>query len=125
MIHDENEYILLRRQLLTQPTTSEHARASRIASQMDYKNPKQSSDALVNTKLLKRKQRADSLYPIIVHYTYEGRFTTYKSTIHKIWTESFQRRPIITTKLIVGTRNNPNLTKELVRRSPHTPKRHK
>jgi hypothetical protein len=72
-------------------------------------------DPLVKTKLIKRQQKAKS---IIMHYTYERCFAHYKSNIHKIWNASFPAATGIDSKLIVGTRNNPNSTKELVRRSP-------
>jgi len=55
---------------------------------------------------LKTQQKDKS---IIVHY---------KTRIHQIWNASFQKTTAIETKLIVGTRNNPNLTNELVRRNP-------
>jgi hypothetical protein len=70
---------------------------------------------LVKAKLLKRQQKETS---IIVHYTYQQRVAHYKSKIHQIWNASFQPSTGIDTKLIVGTPNNLNLTKELVRRSP-------
>jgi hypothetical protein len=120
MIHDENEYHFLRRQILSISTTSEHARANRIASQMDYNQIPSTIDPLVKAKLLHRQQKEKS---IIVHYTYERRFAHYKSKIHHIWNESFHSTSVTETKLIVGTRNNPNLTKELVRRSPR-PQKH-
>jgi hypothetical protein len=120
MIHDENEYHYLRRQILAISTKSEHARANRIASQMDYNQIPSTIDPLVKAKLLKRKQKEKSN---IIHYTYERRFAHYKSKIHQIWNESFPSTFVTETKLIVGTRNNPNLTKELVRRSPQVQKR--
>jgi hypothetical protein len=119
MIHDENEYALLRRQILLISTTSEHARASRIASQMDYNHISSTIDPLVKAKLLKRKRKTKSL---IVHYTYERCFAHYKSKIHQKWNESFHDTSVLETKLIIGTRNNRNLTKLLVRRSPYPEK---
>jgi len=119
MIHDENDYHFLRLQILALSTKSEHARANRIASQMDYNQIPSNIDPLVKTKLLKRQQKEKS---IIVHYTYERRFADYKSKIHQIWNESFPSTSVRETKLIVGTRNNRNLTKELVRRSPRVQK---
>jgi hypothetical protein len=119
MIHDENEYHFLRRQILAISTKSEHARANRIASQMDYNQINSTIDPLVKAKLLKRQQKGKS---IIVHYTYERRFAHYKSKIHQIWNESFPSISATETKLIVGTRNNSNVTKELVRRSPRVQK---
>jgi hypothetical protein len=81
MIHDENEYLFLRRQILAISTTNEHARANRIASQMDYNQINSTIDPIVKVKLLNRQQKYKS---IIVHYTYERRFDHYKSQIHHI-----------------------------------------
>jgi hypothetical protein len=89
---------------------------------MDYKQIPSTIDPLVRTKLLKRKQKVKS---IIVHYTYERRFAHYKSKIYQIWNESFNSKSAMETKLIVETRNNPNLTKELVRRSSRPQKHEK
>jgi hypothetical protein len=105
-----------------QYTKSEHARANRIASQMDYNQIPLTIDPLVKAKLLKTQQKEKSL---IVHYTYERRFAHYKSKIHHIWNASFQHETVIDTKLIVGTRNNSNLTKKLVRRSPRVEEKEK
>ena len=115
-IQDENEYMLFRGRLLALTTRSEHARATRIASQMDPSQIDYTIDPLVKLKLLKRQRKHNS---IIIHYKYERRFAHYKSRIHQIWNATFPPMSAIDTKLIVGTRNNPNLTKELVRRSPY------
>lgn len=73
MIHDENEFLLLRRQLLDQASVHEHRRATRLAQMFDYDNFPSNIDSLVKTKLLKRKERANS---VILHYTYEKTFST-------------------------------------------------
>ncbi|CAF3766874.1 unnamed protein product [Rotaria socialis] len=118
IVLDDNEYMMLRHQILPQPTIPELARASRIASQLDYKVADQTSEPLLKTKLMRRQQRDYSLSPFIIHYTHEERFAYYKSMIHPIWNETFKSTPIITNRLIVGTRNQKNLQKELLRRSP-------
>ena len=82
---------------------------------MDYNNFPSNIDPLVKAKLLKRRERTNS---IILHYTHEKRFSHYKRSIHQIWNDAFSNTQIQTTKLIVGNRNNPNLCKELVRRNP-------
>jgi hypothetical protein len=87
---------------------------------MDYNQIPSTIDPLVKAKLLKRQEKQKS---IIVHYTYERRFAHYESKIHHIWNESFHFTSAMETKVIIGTRNNPNLTKELVRRSPR-PQKH-
>jgi hypothetical protein len=75
---------------------------------MDYNQIPSTIDPLVKAKLLKRQQKEKS---IIVHYTYERRFAHYKSKIHQIWNQSFHSTSAMETKFIIGTRNNPNLTK--------------
>jgi hypothetical protein len=89
---------------------------------MDYNQINSTIDLLVKAKLLKRQQKDKS---IIIHYTYERRFAHYKSKIHQIWDASFPKTTGIETKLIVGTRNNPNLTNEIVRRSSRLEKEKK
>ena len=81
MIHDENEFLFLRRQLLDQPSIHEHKRASRIAQQFDYNASYSNLDPLVEAKLLKRRDRANSIF---LRYTYEKRFSHYKKTIYKL-----------------------------------------
>jgi hypothetical protein len=114
-IRDKNEYLLLRRQILAICTKAEHARANRIASQMDPSQINLTVDPLIKAKLLKRQQKDRSIF---VHYKNERRFTHYKTSIHRLWEASFPASTGIDKKLIVGTCNNPNLTNELVRRSP-------
>ncbi|CAF1355536.1 unnamed protein product [Didymodactylos carnosus] len=115
MMHDENKFLLVRRQLLDQVTTEEHRQAARIAQMFDYDNFPPTIDPLVKSKLLKRQQRANAIF---LYYTYEKRFPHYGRTIHRIWNDTFQNTPIEMTRLIAGSRNSPNLTNELVRRNP-------
>jgi hypothetical protein len=120
MIHDENEFLLLRRQLLNQNSMHEHRRAARIAQTMDYEAIPVNIDPLVKAKLLKRRDRAKS---VILHYTHEQRFAHYKRAIHRMWNDTFHNTHLQAATLIVGTRNNPNLEKELVRRNPFPKKK--
>ena len=62
MIHNENEFLILRRQLIDQATVHEHKRAARI-----------DIDSLVREKSVKRQQRAHS---IIIYYIHENTFFT-------------------------------------------------
>jgi hypothetical protein len=79
MIHDENEFLFLRPQLLDQAPTNEHRRAVRLANTTDYNNFPPNIHPLVKAKLLKQQERANS---ILLHYTHEKRFSHYKRTIH-------------------------------------------
>lgn len=116
MIHDENEYSLLRQQLLHETTIDENKRAARIARQYDFNNfDAQAIDPLVKEKLLKRREKCHALF---LHYTHEKRFASYKRAIHQLWAQTFRDTTAAEARLIVSTRNNPNLTRELVRRCP-------
>ncbi|CAF1625950.1 unnamed protein product [Adineta ricciae] len=63
---------------------------------------------------------------LIIHYTYENRLAHYKKDIHQIRNDLFRQTAVTQTRLIVGTRNNPNLAKRLVyqRTCPKRTKRH-
>jgi hypothetical protein len=87
---------------------------------MAYNNFHRNIDPLAKAKFLKQRERANS---IILHYTHEKRFSHYKRAIHQIWNDKFHNTPVQTTKLIVGSRNDPNLCKEFVRRDLFTKNR--
>ena len=115
MIHDQNEFLLIRRQLLDQTSVGEHQRAARLAQKFNYDYIPSNIDPLVKEKLLKRKERGNAM---IIHCAYEKRFADHGRRIHQIWDDTFQNTTVEGIKLIVGTRNNPNLSKELIRRNP-------
>lgn len=60
---------------------------------------------------------------VIIHYSYENRLSTYKRDVHQLWNEHFRQTSVINTRLIIGTQNNPNLTKRLLRRRPNNQQR--
>jgi hypothetical protein len=105
--------------LLDQPTIREHRRAPCIAKNMDYNNFDPNIQTLIKLMLLKRQQRANS---IILHYTHEQHFSHHKQTIHHKWNDTFDNTPLRESRFIVGTRNNPNISKELIHKSPYIKK---
>ena len=121
-IHEEQEFLRIRRQLLLEPTPAEYAMATRTAKQMIHGDIQPAENPLVQSILLKWRNKQDV---VIIHYTHEGQFSHYKSAIHDIWKTNFSETPVLTTRLIVGTRNNLNLNRELVRRSPCIQDRHR
>ena len=114
-IHEEHEFLRLRRQLLLEPTPAEYGIAATIAKQMLHGDIPSTDNPLVQSILLKWRNKQDA---VIIHYTHEGQFSHYKSAIHDIWKNNFNETPVISSRLIVGTRNNLSLNRELVRRSP-------
>ncbi len=73
-------------------------------------------DPLVRAHLKKKSQWISNL---IVHYTHEARFETYKNDIHQLWHHIFTDTPVLNTNLIIDNRNNQNLKNRLVHRRSH------
>lgn len=115
MIHDENEFQLLRHQLLSETTVDEHIQASRLARSIDFNHIPTELDPLIKSKVLQRQDKAKRIF---LHHNYEKQYVHHGKDIHRLWNRLFARTPIEETRLIVGTRNNPNLMNELVRRNP-------
>jgi hypothetical protein len=56
---------------------------------------------------------------LILHYTHEKRFDSYKRDLHQIWSQTFANTLAMDVKVIVGNRNNRDAKSELVRKCPH------
>jgi hypothetical protein len=110
----ESAFQLIRFNLLNKPTVAEHQIASRIARATDHQDEKLS----VVTEAEKQSIISD-VDKLIIHYTHEKRFESFKKDIHRLWDKIFQSTPVSHTKLIIGHRNNKNATQELLRRRPH------
>ena len=115
-INNENDFALLRQILLTKPTVHEYQIASRIAQSIKFEPDQTVDDPLVQLRLDKPSKFDTN---VIIHYTHETRFQSHKEYIHRIWKQMFDNTPVMKRRLIVGNRNSPNMTRELVHRSPH------
>lgn len=122
MILDENEFLLIRHQLIDQTSIPEHQRAARLVQMFDYNKIPMNIDPLVEEKLLQRKEKGNAM---ILHYTFEKRYSHIGRSIHQIWDDTLQNTSFDQMKLISGTRNHPNLSKELIRRNPFNVKKSK
>lgn len=121
MFETESYFQLIRSNLLHKPTVADLQIASRLATvtnQMNISYPELTRSTIDD--ISKEKQHS-ALHTdnLIIHYTHEGRFQTFKRDVHHLWKETFESTPIVYTKLIVGHRNHRNATRELVRRRPH------
>jgi hypothetical protein len=115
LLDKENDFTIKRRQLLNVPTITEHQIASRLVQTIEQTDKHKIDNPLVKMKLEKQSTWIDNL---IIHYTHETRLDGYKKAIHRLWDHKFKTTQIIYTKLIIGNRNNGNITKETVRRRP-------
>jgi hypothetical protein len=109
-IEKESQFLTVRTQLLEKQTIGEQQLLYRIATIADH-------DKIIENKLKKQEKWNTCL---IVHYTHEQRLAGYKKDLHQIWNNTFIHTPIYYTKLIVGTCNNRNNTRELVSKHPST-----
>ena len=55
---------------------------------------------------------------IIIHYTHEKRFQSFKRDMHRLYEDIFKNSPAMDVKLIVGNRNRRNATHQLIRKRP-------
>jgi hypothetical protein len=113
-IHTENDFARLRYLLLNRPTILEYQIASRAAEAIENSQNEEMADPLVKSRLYKQSKFDHKL---IIHYTYEKRLQTNKKAIHRLWHQTFKQTPVMDTRLIIGNRNSPNMTQELVH--PH------
>jgi hypothetical protein len=121
MITTENDFTFIRRILLDKPTIPEYQLAERIAKSINTTGSEQEVDnPLVKARLNKRSKFDTNT---IIHYTYEKRLQSNKKDMHQLWNQLFQQTPVMNTRLIIGNRNNPNLTRELVHRRPQESQR--
>jgi len=115
LIDDERDFIFICEHLLNKATATEHQIASRIAKTIDPNTNDTIDDPLVRLRL---NQQPELHNKLIIHYTHEARFASYKADIHQIWNQIFKNTPVMNTKLIIGHQNNRNVTKTLVHRRP-------
>ena len=101
--------------LLSKPTIPEYQMASRIATSIDLNSTDEINSTLAQIQLAKQTKFEKRL---IIHYTHEKRLQSNKKDIHNLWNQTFQQTPVTDTRLIVGTRNSRNMTRELVHRHP-------
>ncbi len=106
----------MRRTLLTKPTIPEYQIASRIAKSIKFEQDEIVDDPLVRSRLDKPSKLDTN---VIIHYTHEQRFQSNKKYIHQFWNQRFANTPVMERRLIIGNRNSPNMTRELVHRRPN------
>ncbi|CAF2871398.1 unnamed protein product [Rotaria sp. Silwood2] len=117
LIDNEEDFFVLRKKLLTQPSIPQVLVIKSVAS----------IDTMINNKIMeddgkiKRKEKDYKFNrQIIIHCTHEARFEGLQRHIHEIHDDFFKNTDYGDIRLIVGHRNNPNLEFELARKRPHS-----
>ena len=116
MINTEKDYSFIRQTLLSKPTIPDYQIASRIAKSIQFEQDDIVKDPLVRSRPDKPSKFDTNL---IIHYTYEKRFQCNKRYFHQLWNQTFQQTPVMERRLIIGNRNSPNMTRQLVHRRPN------
>ena len=64
------------------------------------------------------KQSESKKNKLILHYTHEKRFASFKRDMHHIYHTVFYQTPAAERRIIVGNRNRPDAGRELIRKRP-------
>lgn len=116
LIDNEEQYFILRKILLTQPSVKQIL-ADKSAANADNiikDQHRQENEATLNDKYNKLRNK------IFIHSLHESRFHGLQRQIHEIHDSFFNNTIYQEIRLLVGQRNNPNLEYELTRKRPST-----
>ena len=115
MIDSEDDFHVMRKRLLDKPTLAEYALRKRLESTIETMDTddKENKPPISNTAKPSKWDRQ-----LIIHYTHESRLASYKADLHRIWNNLFRGTSVALTRFIVGNKNSPNATKQLMRRRP-------
>ncbi len=110
----------MRQNILGQPTFSQ-SQAAMSAATADLDNyPSIDEESIQTTANNKQENNGTktSGEKIIVHYTHEKRFHSFKRDMHHIYDHTFQNQIDQDIKMIVGNRNRRDAKKELIHKRP-------
>lgn len=119
-IENEQQFLLLRHEILDQLTPQQSQAASRAAL-ADVDNDQTDITAETTSRETVRKiqrktiSHADQLF---LCYTHEKRFQPVKRNIHQVYGNVFKNTPAMDLKLIVGSRNRRDAKNELIKKRP-------
>ncbi|CAF1379607.1 unnamed protein product [Adineta steineri] len=116
----QHQFILLRHEILDQPTPSQSQAASRAAT-ADVDNDQTHVTAETTSReLIEKIQKKPVNYVdrLFLHYTHEKRFKPFKRNMHRVYQNVFKNTPAMDLRLIVGNRNRRNAKNELIRKRP-------
>ncbi|CAF1612204.1 unnamed protein product, partial [Didymodactylos carnosus] len=71
----------------------------------------------IGTTAVTRKAKSYG-HKLIIHYTHEKRFQSFKKDMHTIYEDVFKDTPAMQVKLIVGNKNRRSARQQLIRKKP-------
>jgi hypothetical protein len=112
---------LIRQNILGQPTPRQSQVAISAATADLDNNQTDEVESIQRTNILNDNTGKHDIKfenKIIVHYTHEKRFRSFKRDMHHIYGNTFQNKIDKDIKMIVGNRNRRDAQKELIRKRP-------
>ncbi|CAF1655043.1 unnamed protein product [Adineta ricciae] len=115
VVTEMTQFFLLRQKMLAQPTARQTQVARSIAAAAAANTTDEPSEDLTT---ITHENVVHSRDRSFIHYTHEKRFRQFKRDMHQLYQNVFQNTPAIAVKMVVGNRNRPDNTKELVHKRP-------
>ncbi|CAF1540598.1 unnamed protein product [Adineta steineri] len=119
-IENEQQFILLRHEILDQPTPSQSQAASRAATADVDNDQTDVTEETTSRESVEKIQKKPISYAdrLFLHYTHEKRFEPFKRNMHRVYQNVFKNTPAMDLKLIVDNRNRRKAKNELIRKRP-------
>jgi hypothetical protein len=123
IINDEQQFKRIRQNILKQPTSQQSQVAiSAATADLDNDPTTNEEESIQATTATTTTSNNDEIkangQKIIVHYTHEKRFHSFKRDMHHIYENTFQNQINKDIKMIVGNRNRRDAKKELIHKRP-------
>ncbi|CAF3519163.1 unnamed protein product, partial [Rotaria socialis] len=117
-IDNETQFVAMRNKILNLPTVRQ-SQVSISAATADIDNdqtdePQNEPITTTTTTAQERNKKEHTRgNKLIVHYTHEKRFQTFKSDIHQVYDNIFKDTPAADVKLIVGNKNRIDVQQKM------------
>jgi hypothetical protein len=110
----------MRKKLLGEPTYRQSQVALSATTAKLDNDPIDKDEQLESEQSTKKNEQKQKNYEnkLIIHYTHEKRFETFKRDMHTLHNDVFKNTDLMDAKLIVGNRNRRDFKNELIRKRP-------
>ena len=115
MFENEKQFLAIRYQIFEQQFPTQKPKQTNIITVTTDINNEGVNDTVRQSPSDKEEKSRRNL---IIHFQYEERMKSCQKDIHHIWDKTFRETPIKNTRLVIGTCNSRNGTKEMVTKHP-------
>ena len=118
LIENEKKF-LLRTKLLGCSATKQSQMNVAVTTGYLHSNTTQNAYmTILESNKTSEKQSESTQSKLILHYTHEERFSSFKRDIHHIYHTILHQTPTAEGRIIVGNRNRRDARRELIRKRP-------